>query len=170
MEVKAKAKYLRISPRKLRLQADVVRGKKVEEAEAILSALQTKGARMLKKVLQSAIANAEHNFKLKKEDLIIKLLQIDGGPVLKRYTPKAFGRAGGIRKPTSHITLVLSDGKNQTDEKASSLAADNKESTSDKDKKDKPETAKEKPADKPDEKADKKDDSQKDSKTIDKKS
>ena len=64
---------------------------------------------MLYKILQSAISNAEHNFKLKKENLFIKILTVDGGPVLKRYVPKAFGRAGGIRKPTSHITIVLSE-------------------------------------------------------------
>ncbi len=109
MEVRAKTKYLRISPRKLRLQADLIRGKMVREAEDILLALRTKGARMLYKTLQSAIANAEHNFKLKKENLFIKILTVDGGPVLKRYVPKAFGRAGGIRKPTSHITIVLSE-------------------------------------------------------------
>ncbi len=109
MEVRAKAKYLRISPRKLRLQADLIRGKMVREAEDILLALRTKGARMLYKILQSAISNAEHNFKLKKENLFIKILTVDGGPVLKRYVPKAFGRAGGIRKPTSHITIVLSE-------------------------------------------------------------
>ncbi len=109
MEVRAKTKYLRISPRKLRLQADLIRGKMVREAEDILLALRTKGARMLYKTLQSAISNAEHNFKLKKENLFIKILTVDGGPVLKRYVPKAFGRAGGIRKPTSHITIVLSE-------------------------------------------------------------
>jgi len=114
MEVRAKTKYLRISPRKLRLQADLIRGKTVREAEDILLALRTKGARMLYKTLQSAISNAEHNFKLKKENLFIKILTVDGGPVLKRYVPKAFGRAGGIRKPTSHITIVLSEAEEES--------------------------------------------------------
>ncbi len=167
MEVKAKAKYLRISPRKLRLQADVVRGKKVEEAEAILSALQTKGAKMLMKVLQSAVANAEHNFKLKKEELVIKVLQVDGGPVLKRYTPKAFGRAGSIRKPTSHITLVLSGGEeNKQNQVDSSQADDDTEQ-----KASKPEQADKESSTKT-QQSDKKKDKEikKDKETIDKKS
>lgn len=109
MEVRAKTKYLRISPRKLRLPANLIRGRMVREAEDILLALRTKGSRMLYKTLQSAVVNAEHNFKLKKENLFIKILTVDNGPVLKRYVPKAFGRAGGIRKPTSHITMVLSE-------------------------------------------------------------
>ncbi|GEM_PF-521404 len=105
--VKAVLRYARLSPRKARMMVDLVRGKKVTVAEAQLKWQIGKVSPVLLKLLNSAVANAIHNFKLNKEDLIIKSFTVDSGPVLKRYTPKAFGRATPIRKPTSHITIVL---------------------------------------------------------------
>ncbi len=105
--VKAVLKYSRLSPRKARMIATLVRGKKATVAEAQLKWRAGKVAPILLKLLQSAMANAVHNFKLEKEGLVIKSLTVDSGPVLKRYTPKAFGRATPIRKPTSHINIVL---------------------------------------------------------------
>lgn len=109
IEVKAKLKYSRMSPRKTRLLVDVVRGLPVIKAESQLKLRRLKAAPIVLKLLKSAIANAEHNHKLEKSNLYIKKISVDGGPVLKRFTPKAFGRAGSIRKPTSHIEIVLAE-------------------------------------------------------------
>jgi large subunit ribosomal protein L22 len=109
MEVKAKARYIRMSPKKVRLVAGLVRGMGVGQAEAHLGLTQKAAALPVLKLLRSAIANAEHNFKLEKADLFIKEISVDGGPVLKRFKPRAFGRAGSIRKRTSHINLTLAD-------------------------------------------------------------
>ncbi len=111
MDVFAKARYIRMSPRKVRLLVDLVRGMKVSTAEAQLSFSRRAAALPLLKLIKSAAANAEHNFKLNQADLLIKTLTVDGGPVLKRFRPRAFGRAATIRKRTSHITVVLTDGK-----------------------------------------------------------
>jgi large subunit ribosomal protein L22 len=107
--VKAKLRYLRISPRKVRLVADLVRGFNVEEAEAQLKSLNKKAALPMLKLLQSAIANAEHNFKFKKDNLYISELRVDEGPTLKRYLPRAFGRATLLRKKMSHIIIGLDE-------------------------------------------------------------
>ncbi len=109
MEVKAYAKNIRMSPRKVRLVIDVIRGMNVSKAETQLRFLKKAAALPVLKLMNSAVANAEHNFKLNKSDLIVKTIMADGGPVIKRFTPKAFGRSAPIRKRTSHITLILTN-------------------------------------------------------------
>jgi large subunit ribosomal protein L22 len=109
MEVKAKTKYCRISPKKTRLVADLIRGLPVIEAENQLLYIPKKASRFILKTLKSAVANAEHNYNLKKENLYIKKITVDQGPTLKRWTAKAFGRATPIRSKTSHIEIVLEE-------------------------------------------------------------
>jgi large subunit ribosomal protein L22 len=106
-EVKAILRYARVSPRKTRMLVDLLRGKKALVAEEQLIWLSGKPAVIVLKLLRSAMANAINNSNLVKESLVIKSIMVDGGPVLKRFTPKAFGRGTPIRKPTSHISLVL---------------------------------------------------------------
>ncbi|MEK7167188.1 MAG: 50S ribosomal protein L22 [Patescibacteria group bacterium] len=103
----AKAKYIRISPKKVRLVIDVVRGMNVEEAENQLKFIFKKACRPVLKLLNSAIANAKHNFNLKKENLYIKEIIVNQGPTLDRWMPRAFGRAAAIKKRTSHIVITL---------------------------------------------------------------
>lgn len=109
MKVTAKIKHLRISPKKVRLVVDVIRGLMVEEAEAQLDFINKKAARPLKKLLASAVANANNNFQLERGNLYIKKIFVNEGPVLKRWQPRAFGRATPIRKRSSAITLVLEE-------------------------------------------------------------
>lgn len=109
MEVKAKLRYLRIAPRKVRLVADLIRGKEVEEAERILNFTIKKAAKPILKLLKSAIANAKHNFGLKKANLFIKKITVDEGPKQKKVFPRARGRADIIQKKTSHVTIVLDE-------------------------------------------------------------
>ncbi len=106
-EVKAFARYIHVSPRKLRLVADLVRRLQVDSALEQLRFSSKNAALPLTKVINSAIANAVHNFNLNKEDLFIKTLTVDGGPVFERYAPRAQGRAFVERKRTSHISVVL---------------------------------------------------------------
>lgn len=107
MEVIAKAKFVRISPKKARPIADLLRGKNAREALVMLNAMPQKGAKLIGKVLASAMANAENNHSLEKEKLVVKGITVDGGPVLKRYMPRAQGRASEIRKRTSHIEVIV---------------------------------------------------------------
>ena len=107
MEVKATAKYLRISPRKARLVIDLIRGKSVREAEAILKFTPNKGAELAAKVLNSAIANAENNLALAKDDLVVTKAFVDEGPSLRRYKPRAQGRADRMVHRMSHITIAV---------------------------------------------------------------
>lgn len=100
-----------MAPRKVRLLADLVRGLGVAEAEVRLKFNGKAAARPVLKLLNSAVANAEHNFKLQKEDLFVKTITVDGGPVMKRMVPRAMGRGMTIRKRMSHINLILSDEK-----------------------------------------------------------
>ena len=109
MEISAKAKYLKISPKKVRLVLRVVRGMSVEEAQNQLKFIPKKASKYVLKLLNSALANAEHNFNLKKENLYIKRIIADEGPALKRWRPKAFGRATPIKKRSSHINIVLAE-------------------------------------------------------------
>ena len=109
MEARAVAKYIRISPQKARLVADVVRGKDVETAVTTLRFMPKKAARIVRKVLQSAIANAEQTETIDVDTLYVKEIQINGGPMLKRFRPRAMGRAGRILKRTSHITVVVDE-------------------------------------------------------------
>jgi ribosomal protein L22 len=105
--VRAQAKYVRSSARKARIVCDHLRGKSVEDARAILAFTPRAVARDWSKVLESAIANAEHNHELVGEDLMIKAVHADEGPTLKRFRPRAMGRATPIRKRTSHLTILL---------------------------------------------------------------
>lgn len=107
VEVTAKLNYLRIGPRKVRLVADLIRGKKAEKAEEILSLSPKNAAKPLLKLLRSALANAKHNNSLEAVVLYVDKITVDGGPVLKRWAPKAHGRAAPIRERTSLINLVL---------------------------------------------------------------
>ena len=105
--VRAQARYVRTSARKARLVCDLLRGKDVHEARAILAYSQRSVARDWAKVLESAIANAEHNHELVGDDLRILTASADEGPTLKRFRPRAMGRATRIRKRTSHLTITL---------------------------------------------------------------
>ena len=109
METRAVAKYVRISPRKIRLVMDQVRGKQVGEALNMLSFAPQRGARILKKLVNSAIANAEQNTGVDVDSLYIMRVYADEGPTLKRWRPRAQGRATSIRKRTSHLTVVLNE-------------------------------------------------------------
>lgn len=109
MEIRAISKYLRISPKKVRLVADVIRGLDVNTAEDQLKFITKKASHLIAKTLKSAVANAEHNFGLKKDNLYIKKILVNEGPALKRWMPRAFGRATPIKKRSSHIEIVLDE-------------------------------------------------------------
>ena len=109
MEAKAVARQIRISPQKARLIADLVRGKDVETAINTLRFMPKKGARILRKVIESALANASQNEAIDVDTLFIKKVYVDGGPMLKRIRPRAQGRATRILKRSSHITVVLDE-------------------------------------------------------------
>lgn len=109
MEVKAKLNYLRIAPRKTRLVADLVRGKTVEEAQTILNFTVKRGNTPIVKLLNTAIASAKENFQVDKSNLYIAKIFIDEAPMLKRWRARSRGRAYGIKKRASHITLVLGE-------------------------------------------------------------
>jgi len=104
---KAIGKYLRVSPRKTRLVAGVIRGRQVDEALDILNSTNKKSARLLVKVLNSAISNAKRFPNMQQENLYISKIFADGGPTLKRYRAEPMGRASVLRKKTSHITIEL---------------------------------------------------------------
>ncbi|MGO9899617.1 MAG: 50S ribosomal protein L22 [Solirubrobacteraceae bacterium] len=105
--MRAQAKYVRSSARKARLVCDHIRGKSVEDARAILAHTPRAVARDWSKLLESAVANAEHNHELVGEDLYVKVVQADEGPTIKRHRPRAQGRATQIRKRTAHLTILL---------------------------------------------------------------
>ncbi len=105
--VRAQAKYVRSSARKARLVCDHIRGKSVDEARAILAHTPRAVARDWSKLLESAIANAEHNHELVGEDLYVKAVHADEGPTIRRFRPRAMGRATKIRKRTAHLTILL---------------------------------------------------------------
>ncbi len=111
MQVTAQLRYARISPQKCRLVADLVRGQPVGNAIATLKYLPKKGAELVRKVLESAVANAEHNHGVDIDELKVALIQIDTAPVLKRFAARAKGRGTRIVKRNSHITVAVSDGK-----------------------------------------------------------
>lgn len=111
MEAKAIAKTVRIAPRKARLVIDLIRGKDVAEADKILSNLNKEAARIIKKVLTSATANAENNLKLDKSKLFVKEAYVNEGQTMKRMKFGSRGRIDPIMKRTSHITVVVSDEK-----------------------------------------------------------
>lgn len=107
MEVTARLRNLRMGPRKVRLLADLVRGRDVAQAIDMLEFQAKRAAKPLQKLLRSAVADADHNFKLEREGLRIKRITVDQAVTLKRFTPKAFGRAAEIRKRGSHVTVTL---------------------------------------------------------------
>ena len=109
MEVSAKLKFVRLSPRKARLVADQIRGLPVERAVETLAFSNKKAASVLKKVLESAIANAEHNEGADIDELRVQSVTVDQGPTYKRFHARARGRVNQVLKRTSHITLTVSD-------------------------------------------------------------
>ncbi len=109
MEARAIARYVRMSPQKVRLVADLVRGKDLEEAENILAFTRKAAARPVGKLLKSARANATQNSRIDEDILYLKEIYVDQGPSLKRWRARAQGRAAPIRKRTSHITIVLEE-------------------------------------------------------------
>ena len=109
METRAAAKFIRISPQKIRLVMDRVRGKSVEEALNLLMFSPQKGARVLRKLIDSAVANAQENAGQDVDTLYIKRIYADQGPSLKRWRARALGRATRIKKRTSHLTVVLDE-------------------------------------------------------------
>jgi large subunit ribosomal protein L22 len=108
-EVKAIARWVRMSPRKARLVTEHIRGRSVPEARTVLAFTPRAAAREIEKVLRSAIANAEANHDLDGDQLIVKAAYVDEGPVMKRWRARARGRAVRIHKPTCHITIVLTE-------------------------------------------------------------
>lgn len=110
-QAKAIARTVRIAPRKVRLVVDLIRGKQVGEAVAILRHTPKAASPVVEKVLKSAVANAEHNYDLDVNSLVVSEVFVDEGPTLKRFRPRAQGRASAINKRTSHITLVVSEKK-----------------------------------------------------------
>ena len=111
METRAVAKYVRVSPRKARLVIDAIRGKNVNEALQIVQLSSKKAARTIRKTLESAIANAENNYDVDVDSLRVVRAAVDMGRSLRRLRPRAYGRADIIRRPTSHVTIVVGDGE-----------------------------------------------------------
>jgi large subunit ribosomal protein L22 len=109
--VNATAKYVRVSPRKAGDVASMIRGKSVAEAKAILALSPRAAAKLVGKVLDSAVANAENNDNLDADDLWVVQAYVNGGPTIKRFRPRAMGRASRIRKRTSHITVCVDEKK-----------------------------------------------------------
>ncbi|HZK37820.1 MAG TPA: 50S ribosomal protein L22 [Clostridia bacterium] len=107
MEARALVRYVRITPRKVQSVADLVRGKKVDEALAILKHTPRAAASVIEKLVKSAAANAENNHGMDTDSLYIYEIYVNQGSTMKRYRPRAFGRAAAIRKRTSHIGVVL---------------------------------------------------------------
>ncbi|MBB3114293.1 large subunit ribosomal protein L22 [Paenibacillus phyllosphaerae] len=108
-QAKAHANNIRIAPRKAQLVVDLIRGKQVGEAIAILRHTPKAASPIVEKLLNSAIANAEHNHQLDANKLVITQVFVNQGPTMKRFRPRAMGRASRINKRTSHITLVVSE-------------------------------------------------------------
>jgi large subunit ribosomal protein L22 len=111
MQVTSRLRYARISPQKCRLVADVVRGQSVGTAITTLKFMPKKGAALVRKVLESAVANAEHNHGADIDELKVSLIHVDAAPMLKRFAARAKGRGTRIVKRNSHITVSVSDGK-----------------------------------------------------------
>ena len=113
MKAQAQAKYIRQSPYKVRRVLDLVRGMPVEDARDVLKFTNRRAADTIRKVLDSAVANAEHNYALDADELVVDEAFADEGPTLKRWRPRARGRATRINKRTSHITIIVSDGEEE---------------------------------------------------------
>jgi len=114
MEARAIVKYIQMSPRKMRVVANMVRGARVDEASDLLRLMPKRAARVVYKALVSAAANAEDKFgdDIDIDELRVKAIFVDGGPVVKRWMPRAMGRANRINHRTSHLTVVVGDGSN----------------------------------------------------------
>lgn len=111
MQAKAVAKSIRIAPRKVGLVVDLIRGKNVAEAIAILQHTQRGASPVVEKVLKSAVANAEHNYEMDTDNLVVTEAYVNEGATMKRFRPRAQGRASSINKRTSHITVVVTEKK-----------------------------------------------------------
>lgn len=111
MEARAVARFVRVSPRKARIVIDQIRGKSVAQAREILAFTNRAVAEVVEKTLNSAVANAEHNQHANVNQLFVKSCYVDEGPTLKRFRPRAKGSASRIRKRTSHITVIVSNGE-----------------------------------------------------------
>ena len=109
MDAKAVIRYTRMSPRKARIVANMIRGKDIDEAMAILRFQQRKAAKVMRKLLVSAIANAHTNNQLEVDNLVVKTVLVDGGPILKRWMPRAMGRANRMNRRTTHVTIVVGE-------------------------------------------------------------
>ena len=109
MKVRAIAKYIRVSPRKTRLVMKEIRGKKVQEALNLLTFAPQRGARIVRKLISSALANASQYPDIDVDNLFIKHIYADEGPTLKRFRPRAMGRATRIRRRSSHLTVILDE-------------------------------------------------------------
>ena len=109
MEARAVGKYIRVSPQKARLVADVVRGMNADQAITTLKFMPKKAAAIIRQVIESAVANATQDEQVDVDSLFVKKIFIDGGPSLKRIRPRAMGRATGIIKRTSHVTVILDE-------------------------------------------------------------
>lgn len=108
-EAKAVARYIRIAPRKIRIVIDLLRGKSVGEAFAILKYTPKVGSEVVEKVLKSAVANAEHNYDMNADNLYVAAAYVDQGPTLKRIHPRSRGQAFKILKRSSHVTVVVKE-------------------------------------------------------------
>ena len=111
MQAKAVAKSVRIAPRKVGLVIDLIRGKNVQEAIAILQHTRRGASPVVEKVLKSAVANAEHNYEMDPDNLFVSEAFVNEGVTLKRFRPRAQGRASKINKRTSHVTVVVTENK-----------------------------------------------------------
>ena len=109
MEASASVKYVRVSPRKVKLVIDLIRGKHVEDALNILYFTPKASARIIEKLLRSAIANASHDRNMDVDTLFVDTIYVNEGPTLKRFRARAMGRVGRIRRRTSHITVILKE-------------------------------------------------------------
>lgn len=109
MEAKAVAKYIRIAPRKVRIVADLIRGKSIGEAFAILQHTPKVASEVIEKVLKSAVANAEHNFDMNVDTLYVSTVFVDQGPTMKRIHPRSRGQAFKILKRSSHVTVMVKE-------------------------------------------------------------
>jgi large subunit ribosomal protein L22 len=126
LEAKAVEKYIRISSSKVKLVIDLIKDKSAEDAIDLLALTPRAAAVAVKKAIQSAVANAVENNKVKEENLFISNIYVNEGPTLKRFKPRARGRASRIRKRTSHITVIVSDGKAEKVEEVKKIGSKSK--------------------------------------------
>src|SRR5579871_5739793 len=109
MEAKAVVRHVRMSPRKMRIIADRVRGKRIDEAMSLLKLMPKKGAYVIRKLLISAVANAEQKGEVDVDQLLVRDCNVDNGPILKRWMPRSMGRANRINHRTSHVTVTVEE-------------------------------------------------------------